>query len=290
MELSIKSTPRKKFNRIVLATALISGVGGMLRAEQPVSLNTNNAAKITANAAPWINTQLGENLKDDTPVMEAQIHAVPKGTNMTEVDYLLNGLTEKGYWCQFGLGHGTNGFDTVFQIWDVESHKPLTPPYRKHFGCSTNDSIDLTLALTNGLMRITAKDLDNKLIFESLGLPLRNGSTNFVGGNEDKWGQTSIFTETYSSNVTAEILPQTWTVLKPETMTTIDWIIRKAEVTMQDSSSGKMPPILVGIRSGWVNANQQPLSLFEIGPKDANIVWHDGHRFITGGTNFQTNR
>ncbi len=260
-------------------------VAGILRADPQTPNSTNTDATIRPSEVRMTNIQIGENLRDDTPSIKMEINAVPAGKGLLEVDYMENGLTKSGYWCQFGLGCNTNGFTTVFQIWSVRINKPLTPPYRKKFGCATNDVIDLEMTVsTNNILRIIATDRNNNAVMESLGIPLPNLGTNFIGGNENEWGQTGIFTETYSHGSDAEILPQKYVVLKPEKMTQVDWVIRKAEITQDEAGAGKMPYIPLALRSGWVNADQKPFSLFSVGPKEANIVWHDGHHFITEGS------
>ncbi len=217
--------------------------------------STNNILRPTEPGAPVQqpprivrNIQLGETLRQDTTRLEALLTAVPQKGNVLN-SYLVNGMTDKGDWCQWGISYDGGLFRPTFQLWKKGNPEPAEILKGPIF--NAGDIIDISLGITNGAVFGHAEKIGVSAGPDGLAMiPLRP--------TEDKKEVTIDFTEykaslfkgagmarslpPFSTSITTEISSigpiqiarQVWQVVEPTI--TNDVVVRVSERDYPESN------------------------------------------------------
>lgn len=163
------------------------------------------------NRDPLYDLQLGMSLTENLTKLSYNITTTSQeNTSIIRTAYLLNGLTDIGYWFQFGLAwnwNGSNGFSTVYEIWSPNGTS-ISPgdgfPVMGNFDLkiSEGDTINISISIYSNNILIKANDLDSGATFAII-LP-SFGSKLFVGMKNSAFNSkgyfTGLMTEFFSSN------------------------------------------------------------------------------------------
>jgi len=166
---------------------------------------------------------------------DIKIGSTIKGQEFTSNMILANGLTNKGWWCQYGVRimHAPKGFDidTVYEVWDDngKSVHPLATAggtIRFNGKVYICDKFDVTLKISEDLVIGTAEDINTGAYAEFKA---------FSKGN--------IFVGTTDSNVngfSTSIFRELWVDSAFDTKTLAPQIIRVSSPMLEDDYNNLM--------------------------------------------------
>lgn len=176
--LILPKQPRSDARVPLLAPSSYTYSMGRLPSQTAHNFGNSNAGK-----APKINPHpdfffflTGETLTRDTKMLDYVITAVPQEAKHRQGPaYLVNGLTNKGWWCQFGIGYNqimsdgsiARGFNIVYEVFDQNMNTVypagvgmrggvLTMPG----GIGNYDKIEVSLRIDKGRLFMDALNTD----------------------------------------------------------------------------------------------------------------------------------
>ncbi|MDE1871574.1 MAG: hypothetical protein KGI06_05045 [Candidatus Micrarchaeota archaeon] len=159
------------------------------------------------------NLMIGETFRHDSASIERIVHAVPQLMDHGGPAYLINGLTDSGWWYQFGIEYkwpSTNErkkFYFTYEIWDSKDSKcnnsvadvsiiyPMKFPDSKNAGTNpmlyretnslrikSGDWVKLGMRIQNGMIIMSGKDTRNGTTME---IGFKANGSKFVGTRGD---------------------------------------------------------------------------------------------------------
>ncbi len=168
------------------------------------------------------------------------------------IDDVVNGLTEKGRLYQFSLEYNTFGFQLAWQ--EYEGNTALYAVKRMDFSCQSFDSVDLKLAITNGVVELTARDLDSKTN-TPVTIKLPAVGDEFIGKGEGHSTGTSIFMEIQSGTLKPPVPREEYTIVQPAGMTKVKFFMEAFAVESPEDWKSSSLTALARADSGWVDVD-----------------------------------
>jgi hypothetical protein len=242
--------------------------------------------------------QSGLLIKDDTKCVEAIVEAIPttfsSGKLLRQIDYIVNGRTDRDRLYQLGLEYSYDRAGSSFKL-AVEIYQGselAAPSYRNSFNCKPYDRVDLKLTIAgDGMVTMRAEDLDNDTLpIETL--TFKGGGVKFVGWKEGGLTGTSVFTEAYSTNLVVAIPEQRYALPQPANMTKVKFFIDETEWSsiFVRNASGDLSYLgddqsyrtVAVLESPWIAALPERGSLVsEISTNGVSVLWSSGYDFKT---------
>ncbi|MDE1865275.1 MAG: hypothetical protein KGH94_01390 [Candidatus Micrarchaeota archaeon] len=241
--------------------------------------------------------QSGLLIKDDTECVEAVVTALPSkfssGKLLRQIDYVINGRTDKDRLYQFGLEYSFDGKSDKFKL-AAEVYQGSTivaPSYRNDFYCKPYDKVELKLTIgKDGTVEMTAKDLDGGDTVPVETLSFKEAGRKFVGWKEGDVTGTSVFTEAYSTNSVVHVPRQHYTLLKPDNMTNAKFFTEETEWSSMfvTNSAGGLSylgdnsyRIVAEAESNWLAAAPRRDKDSMISTNGAAVLWSSVYEFTT---------